>query len=69
MMPKPVLASGLITISGRVTQPIAAEVRIIFAPMSAEELLQFEVVDATLGDNTPRPAAQPGRIAAQPDAG
>jgi hypothetical protein len=44
--------SGLMTFSGRVTQPIAAEVRIIFRPMVSNGLLQFEVVDATLGDSS-----------------
>lgn len=44
--------SGLMTFSGRITQPIAAEVRIIFRPMVINGLLQFEVVDATLGDSS-----------------
>lgn len=48
--------SGLIIVSGQVTQPVTAPVRVVFRPLVSFGSLQFEVVEATLGDsNAPRP--------------
>ncbi len=44
--------SGLIIVSGDVTQPVAAQIRVVFRPFVSFGSLQFEVVEATLGNTT-----------------
>jgi hypothetical protein len=45
-------ASGLITINGRVMQPTDASVSFIFRPYVSGNSLQFEVIQANLGDSS-----------------
>lgn len=54
--PQTRFASGLITISGRVTQPTTTSASFVFRPYVSDNTLQFEVVHATVGNsNAPGP--------------
>jgi hypothetical protein len=47
-------SSGLITISGRITQPANRSISIIFRPYVSGNTLRFEVIEANMGEsNTP----------------
>jgi hypothetical protein len=47
---------GLITVNGRVSQPVAAPLRAVFRPQVQHGVLQFALVEATLGNSSlPQP--------------